>query len=421
MTALLVLYMSQALLLPGHVEHVAGFGVFQGALESVFGKMSTLALASQIFGLYTGFVYFTPVFGGLVADRWLGRRNAVVLGAVLMSAGHLAMAFDVSFLLALLLLIVGCGLLKGNISAQVGALYPENDGAARTRGFSIYSIGINVGAVVGPLACGLLAQLYGWHAGFGLAGVLMLIGLATYLAGYRTLTEETPKANRTQIAAPLDGVQWRAIAALALVMALTIFQSIAYLQNSNMCLIWINADVDLDLFGFRIPVAWFNSIDSFVSIVSVPALIVLWRWQEKRGGEPGEVAKIATGAWIAAIANILLVIGCLLTRRVPVLFPIVYDVLLGVAFLYYWPTMLALVSRAAPPALKATLMGCVFLSLFVSNILIGWIGSFYERMTPASFWAMHAAIAATGGVLAMLLARPLGRVLNAGDKSREPG
>jgi POT family proton-dependent oligopeptide transporter len=187
MTALLVLYMSQSLLLPGHVEHVAGFTAFRAGLTAVFGPMSTLALASQIFGLYTGFVYFTPVLGGMVADRWIGQRNAVVLGAVLMSAGHIAMAFDASFLLALALLIVGCGFLKGNISTQVGSLYAENDSAGRTRGFSIFSIGINVGAVAGPLLCGLLAQLYGWHAGFGLAGVLMLIGLATYLAGYRQI------------------------------------------------------------------------------------------------------------------------------------------------------------------------------------------------------------------------------------------
>src|SRR5690242_827840 len=115
MTALLVLYMSQQLLLPGHVEHVAGFAAFRAVLERVFGPMSKLALASQVLGLYTGLVYFTPALGGVIADRWIGRRNAVVLGAGLMSAGHITMAFDVSFLAALALLIIGCGLLKGNI------------------------------------------------------------------------------------------------------------------------------------------------------------------------------------------------------------------------------------------------------------------------------------------------------------------
>ena len=413
MTAILVLYMSQALLVPGHIEHIAGFSVFRTGLEAVFGPMSTLALTSQIYGLYTGFVYFTPVFGGLVADRWLGRRNAVVIGAVLMSAGHIAMAFDASFLLALLLLILGCGLLKGNISTQVGSLYAEDDGAGRTRGFSIFSIGINVGAVTGPLLCGLLAQIYGWHAGFGLAGILMLIGLGTYLAGYRTLTDSVRAVRVAPAPAKLDRAQWRIIAALFAVMAITIFQSISYYQNSNVALIWINRSVDLGLLGFHIPVAWFNSIDSFVSIISVPFLFALWRRQAAHGGEPGEIAKIGIGAAIAAVANLLLVAGCLLTTRVPVLVPVAYDVLLGIAFLYYWPTLLALVSGAAPPHLRATLMGTVFLTLFLSNITVGWIGGFFERMTPAEFWALHAAIAATGGVLALLLARPLGRVLAA--------
>jgi POT family proton-dependent oligopeptide transporter len=412
MTALLVLYMSQSLFLPGHVEHVAGFATFRAGLEAVFGKMSTLALASQVFGLYTGFVYFTPVFGGWIADRFLGRRRAVMTGAILMSAGQIAMAFDQSFLIALACLIIGCGLLKGNISVQVGQLYAPGDSAGRTRGFSIYSMGINVGATVGPLLCGLLAQVYGWHAGFALGGTLMLLGLATYIAGYRTLTETIPVANRAQPDATLDAHAWRVVLALVAVMALTIFQSIAYYQNSNIGLVWINTHVDLALFGWRVPVAWFNSIDPLVSILSVPALIALWTWQGRRGGEPGEISKIATGAAIASVANLLLVTGSLAFTRVPVLFPILYDVLLGVGFLYYWPPLLALVSRAAPPAIKSTMMGVAFLTLFLSNITMGSLGGIYEQMTPAAFWGIHAAIAASGALLAALFARPLARILD---------
>lgn len=412
MTALLVLYMTEALFLPGHVEHIAGFAAFRAGIESIFGPMSPVALASQIYGLYTGFVYFTPVFGGWIADRWMGRRNAVVAGAILMSGGHIAMAFDQSFLLALLLLITGCGLLKGNISTQVGQLYAEDDAAGRTRGYSIFSMGINVGATIGPLACGLLAQIYGWHAGFGLAGILMLIGLATYLAGYRTLTEETPAANRTSDAPlKLGAKEWRVIAALVVAMALTVPQSVAYYQNSSIGLVWINAHVNLDVFGFRIPTPWFNSIDPFISIVFVPVLIALWGWQDRHGGEPDEVMKIAQGAFMAAVANFLLVIGSWLFHPVPALFPILYDVLLGIAFLYYWPPLLALVSRAAPTGLKATLLGAAFLALFVGNIIVGWVGTFYERMTPANFWALEGGIAVAGGVVAFVLARPLMRVL----------
>lgn len=411
MTALLVLYMSQALFMPGHIEHIAGFASLRHALESVLGPMSTLALASQVYGLYTGFVYFTPVLGGLIADRLLGRKIAVAIGAVLMSAGHIAMAFDASFLLALVLLITGCGLLKGNISSQVGALYAEDDANGRTRGFSIFSVGINVGAVAGPLVCGLLAQKYGWHVGFGLAGVLMLCGLATYLIGYHTLVEPPPSAVRAEARAEESSSNWRIVATLIAVMALTIFHSIAYYQNSNISLVWINDHVDLNLLGFHVPVAWFNSIDPFSSIIFVPILIMLWKWQDSRGGEPNEIIKISTGAWMACAANLLLFIACSISDRVNVIYPFIYDIVLGVAFLYYWPTLLALVSRAAPAGLKATLMGCVFLTLFISNILIGWIGGFYEHMTPAMFWAMHAAIAGVGGLLAMLLNKPLSRRL----------
>ena len=163
MSALVVLYMVNQLLLPGHVENIAGFAAFRATVESVFGPLSTQALASQIFGMYAGFVYFTPLLGGIIADRWIGQRNAVVIGALFMSAGHIAMAFDWSFLLALLLLVAGSGFIKGNISAQVGALYPRDDEARRTRGFAIFSMGINFGAVFGPLVCGLLAQVFGWH------------------------------------------------------------------------------------------------------------------------------------------------------------------------------------------------------------------------------------------------------------------
>jgi POT family proton-dependent oligopeptide transporter len=411
MTALLVLYMSQTLLLPGHVEDIAGFAGFRTVLETLFGPMTTLALASQIMGLYTGLVYFTPVLGGWLADRWLGRRIAVAIGAVLMSAGHLAMAFDASFLLALLLLIVGCGLLKGNISTQVGELYPETAGEARTRAFAIFSIGINVGAVAGPLVCGLLAQIYGWHAGFALAGVLMIAGLFTYLAGLRLLPEDRPRRQAAKTQRRLSAHEWRIVAALGGVAALTIFQTVAYMQNTNLGLIWIDRNVDLDLMGFRLPVAWFNSVDSLASILGVPLLFALWRRQAAKGTEPGDIGKIAVGAFLAAGANLLLVAACTGGGRTHVIVPLAYDFILGIAFLYYWPTLLALVSRIAPAAVKSTLMGAVFLSLFVGNFAVGWIGTFYESMTPSAFWALHATIAAAGGAISLLAARPLYRAL----------
>ena len=414
MTALLVLYMVNQLLLPGHVEHVAGFAPFRAGLEAVFGPLTNIAFASQVFGLYAGLVYFTPFFGGLIADRWIGQRSAVVIGALSMSAGHLAMAFDQSFLLALVLLITGSGFLKGNISAQVGALYPADDEARRTRGFAIFSMAINFGAVVGPLVCGALAQAYGWHYGFGMAAVFMLGGLATYLYGYRYLPAKVER--RRHDGGPLTRDDWRILAALVVVMLISVFQSVSYYQLGNMLPVWLQQAVDLHVGGFAIPVPWYQSIDPLVSIVAVPVLFGLWRFQASRRGEPGELAKIGTGAFMAGASNLILVAASMGLLGTPVspIWPALYCTGMGVAFLYYWPTLLALVSRAAPARVNATMMGITFMSLFVSNTIIGWLGRFYEPLGPTRFWMMHAAIGAAGGVLVILLARPLGRVLGSG-------
>jgi POT family proton-dependent oligopeptide transporter len=411
MTAIMVLYMTQQLLLPGHVEHIAGFEPYRRFL-GFLGATSPLQIASQTFGLYTALIYFTPVLGGLVADRWLGHRPAVMLGALLMSAGHIAMAFDVSFLLAMLLLIVGCGLLKGNISTQVGELYPQSDSAGRTRAFNIFSMGINFGAVTGPLFVGLLAELYGWHAGFGLAGILMLTALVTYIAGFRHFPAEKPKARDRTAQAPLTRRQWLTVMALTITALLTTFQSIAYYQNTNINLVWIDKYVDLDIMGFQVPVAWYNSVDPLVSILGVPFLLAFWRRQATRGREPGPLGKIAIGAAIAAAANLLLVVGCIIGGSISLLYPLLYDILLGLAFLYYWPTVLALISQVAPIQVRATLMGASFLSLSIGDFFVGWLGGFYEQMSPAAFWAMHAGIAGVGGVLAVILTRPLRPLIN---------
>lgn len=411
MTALVVLYMVNQLLLPGHVEQIAGFAGFRAALESLFGPLSTQALASQIFGLYSGFVYFTPLLGGMIADRWIGQRNGVVIGALSMSGGHIAMAFDQSFLLALLLLVVGSGFLKGNISAQVGALYPREDEARRTRGFLIFSTGINIGAVVGPLLCGLLAQVYGWHYGFGIAAVFMLLGLATYLRGYRYLPARVERKKFE--GARLTAADWRVIFALIAVMIITVFQSTSYYQLYNVNPIWIQQHVAADVGSFKIPVPWYQSLNSFASIVGVPLVFWIWRRQSLRGGEPGDLAKIGMGAWISAASNLILVIAIFISGSGPIhpIWPFLYSSALGISFLYYWPTLLALVSRAAPAKVNATLMGLAFMSLFLSNNLIGWIGGFYEKMSPAQFWGMHASIAAGGGLLVLLFGRRLSRAL----------
>ena len=153
MQALLVLYMTSQLLTPGHVEHVAGFAAFRAGLEHVFGPMSRQAVSSEVFGLYAGLCSFTPVFGGMIGDLVLGQKRAVLVGGVMMAAGHFLMAFEGPFLLALALLILGCGLLKGNISAQVGNLYRGAD-RRRADAFQLFYMAANVGVFIAPLICG---------------------------------------------------------------------------------------------------------------------------------------------------------------------------------------------------------------------------------------------------------------------------
>ena len=411
MTALVVLYMVNQLLLRGHIEHIAGIAGFRAAMESIVGPLSNQALASQIFGLYSGFVYFTPLLGGLIADRWIGQRNAVVIGALSMSAGHLAMAFDQTFLIALLLLVIGSGFLKGNISAQVGALYPLDDEARRTHGFVIFSTGINIGAVAGPLLCGLLAQVYGWHYGFGVAAIFMFLGLATYLYGYRYLPAKVERHNRE--GDRLTAAERRIIGALVVVITITIFQSIAYAQIFNVMPVWTQQHVAPTVGSFRIPIPWYQSSHALFSVLAVPLLFWIWRRQASRGREPHDVAKIGIGAWLMAASNLILVAAISVSGGAPIkpIWPCLYCFGLSIGFLYYWPTLLALVSRAAPAKVNATLMGLTFMSLFISNNLIGWIGGFYERMSPIAFWTVHAAIGAIGGILLMLFGRRLSRVL----------
>jgi POT family proton-dependent oligopeptide transporter len=414
MSALVVLYMVQQLFLPGHIENVAGMAGYRSALEAVFGPLSTQALASQTFGFYSGLVYFTPIIGGLIADRVLGAKRTVLVGTLLMSAGHFAMAFDASFLVALLLLILGSGCLKGNIAAQVGHLYPPEDVGRRTGAFTIFSMAINFGAVLGPLGCGLLAQLYGWHVGFGAAGVLMLGATAIYLAGQRHLPDQRPRAKDRPPSPPLTPEDRRTIALLLAVALITVFHSVAYYQCFNVGLVWISENVDLATPLGSIPVPWFNSIDPLLSIVVVPPLVWLWARQATKGREPSDLSKIGIGAAIAAVSAGLLALGALFAGdgKVSGLVPLVAFAGMGVAFVWYWPPFLALVSRAAPASVNATLVSGAYLTLFVSNSIMGWVGGYYGRMTPTAFWALDAAIAATGAVLVLLFGRRLTRALS---------
>src|SRR5262245_28522641 len=189
MRALLVLYMVKYLLQPEPAEIVLGLAALRRGLEALLGPLDVQPLASQVYGLYIWLVYLTPVLGGLLADRALGQRRTVIIGGVLMAIGHFMMAFEPLFLFALLMLILGNGAFKPNISTQVGGLYAPDD-PRRDRAFSIFYVGINLGAFLAPLVCGTLGEWVGWHYGFGAAGIGMTIGLAIYLYATRLLPSD---------------------------------------------------------------------------------------------------------------------------------------------------------------------------------------------------------------------------------------
>jgi POT family proton-dependent oligopeptide transporter len=413
MTALLALYMTKQLLLPGHAEHVFGLAPLRHLFE-LRGPMSDLAFASLIYGWYGGLVYFTPVLGGWIADRWLGTRATVILGALLMSAGHLAMSLDQSFLLALLLLIAGSGCLKGNISAQVGQLYPIDDESWRTRGFTIFSAAINIGAVIGPLGCGAVAAIYGWHAGFALAAVLMIVALLTYLAGQRHLPGKAVKADAAGELPPLTGPERKRVAILFAVIALTVLPNVAYPMIWNIGILWIDGHVSLATPFGAVPASWFNSLDAFASIVVVPPLVALWAWQARRGREPSDVEKIGIGAALTGASALFLAAGSAMPGpdgKIGVIWPILGFFGMGLAFIWYWPVLLALISRAAPAKVNATLVSASFLSLFVGSVAMGWVGSFYEQLGGAAFWTLDAAIGFAGGILLLIFGRAIDRAL----------
>jgi len=304
--ALVVLYMVKYLLQPGRVETVMGFGAVRATFEFLLGPLEVQPLASQIFGFYTGLAYCAPILGGLVADRLLGERRTVLLGGILMAIGHFMMAFEALFLLALLFLVLGIGAFKPNISSQVGALYPPSD-HRRDRAYSIFYVGINIGAFFAPLLCGTLAIAYGWHFGFAAAGIGMLVSLAIYVAGAGVLPSDPaqPRSARQGAVVPLDPAERRCVRVIILACATVTLFWAAYDQQGNTILLWAEDSTDrtFDLLVWRgeIPSPWFLALNPLFIFVFTPVIVRVWARQGAR--EPSPIRKMAFGAACLAAAK----------------------------------------------------------------------------------------------------------------------
>ncbi|MEP6786096.1 MAG: oligopeptide:H+ symporter [Sphingomonadales bacterium] len=270
MQALLALYMVKYLLEPDRIRHVIGFE----HIRAFFGGIDGQPLASAITGGYFALVYLTPIAGGFIADRWLGKRRTVLLGALTMAAGHFMMASEPLFLFALLALVIGVGLFKGNIASQVGALYKPED-LRRADAFQIFYLGINAGVIAAPLIVGTLGEKVGWHWGFGAAGVGMLIGLVIYLSGQKYLPPEQPRKSAGTPAVKLSGGDWSALIALLILIPVMAISIVPNNQIFNAYLVWGDQNFDLKFGGTTLPTTWLVTLDAIVS-VSFLAIVALF-------------------------------------------------------------------------------------------------------------------------------------------------
>src|SRR5689334_3308393 len=409
MRALLVLYMVKYLLEPERARHVIGLLAFKSALESIFGPLAAQPFASHIYGFYTGLVYLAPILGGLLADRVLGQRRTVIIGAALMAAGHFAMAFEQLFLFALGLLILGNGAFKPNISTQVGALYAPGD-RRRDRAFSIFYVGINLGAFLAPLICGTLGEELGWHYGFAAAGVGMTIGLVTYLAATPTLPKDAFE-RRATLAAPLDRTAWRSIAALLLLFAPVSLFWATYEQQGNTITLWADQFTDRHFLGGEIPVTWFQAFNPFMIFAFTPFIVTLWRRQGKK--EPSTITKLAIGCLLNGLAYLVMMTAAWTADggKASWLWLFAYFIVLTIGELYLSPTSLSLVTKIAPASVLSMMMGVWLSTSFVGGFLAGYLGTFWSSMERGNFFLMLALISAAAGIAIALLRRPLKSVL----------
>jgi POT family proton-dependent oligopeptide transporter len=419
MRSLLVLYMTKYLLLPEHSGDVRGLLTVKSALEGIFGPLDVQPLSSQIWGLYTGLVYFTPILGGLLADRVLGQRRTVIIGAVLMAIGHFMMAVEQLFLFALLALILGNGAFKPNISTQVGGLYPPGD-PRRDRAYSIFYVGINVGAFLAPLICGTLGEKVGWHYGFAAAGVGMCIGLSIYLYALPLLPQdELHKARAAHVERkPLDRGQWRAIIALLVLFVPNTLFWATYEQMGNTTILWIDTYVDrtIDVFGWtaQIPTTWFLAFNPFMIFAFTPFVIMLWKRQAERRTEPSTITKMALGCFGVTAANLVKAFAAFHagSGQASWLWVLGSIAIITVGELYLSPVGLSLVTKVAPARILSMMMGVWLATSFTGGFLAGWLGSFWSRMEKPHFFLMIAAISALAGVIIFLCRWPLRGMLH---------
>jgi POT family proton-dependent oligopeptide transporter len=379
-------------------------------------------------------VYLTALPGGLIADRWLGARLAVFLGGIVIACGHFSMVFQSTnfFYAGLTLIAIGTGLLKPNISAMVGGLYRQND-PRRDSGFSLFYMGINIGAVLAPLVCGYLAQGAGfkrflasqgfdpaasWHWGFGAAGVGMVLGLVVFVLQRGRLQQAEQRMEqkggvvKTEEAAEgasrLTSGDWKRIGAIFIFFLFTILFWAAYEQKGASLNLFAARLVNTQFFGYAFPSSWLQSLTPFYVILLAPLFSILWVRMGDR--QPSSPAKFAFGMLFIGLAYLLFMTpASWLTAggRVSPMWLVGLYFLEVVGEMCLSPVGLSTVTKLAPVKLVGIMMGVWFLASSFGGKLAGYLSGFFVADNPSTLVRLYGGIAVgllvATGLLALLI------------------
>ncbi len=416
MQILLGLYLTKYLFLPEHIGSVVGIDGVRSVVEHFLGPRTPLQLGALIAGLYAGLVYLTPLFGGMLADRVLGRTRTVVLGASLMATGHFLMAFQASFLFAIACLLLGVGCFKGNIAAQVGALYRPGD-KRNASAFQIFLLAVQIAVIGAPLVCGTLGEKKGFDWGFGSAGVGMLIGLVVYLCARPWLPPEPRRdaAHVTVEQPPMTSLEWKRLALLVGLLPVLMLSVVGNQQFNIGFTLWSDKHMDLMIGGWEMPVTWLQGVDAFVSTATMILALAFWRWWATRRREPDELMKMAIGSLISAGGpGLMAIAGQIVDQthgRVGVSWTLAYTLVNDIGFANVLAIGLALYSRVAPRQITGLVIGIYYLHLFLANTFVGWLAGYMDSMPNRDFWALHALLVLVAGVLLVVVRAIFGRLL----------
>ena len=377
--------------------------------------------AGKIYGLYTGLVYLTPLLGGYIADRYLGQRKCITAGAVLLILGLfvLALAPKSFFLLALFLMICANGFFKSNISSVLGLLY-NNNNEKKDSAFTIFYMGINLGAFLSPLVCGTLAAKYGYNTGFFAAGIGMLIGLVLYKifenkllgdSGLKPIGKQTENIETNYQNTKEERKQFVSLLTL---MLFTIPFWICFEQAGSSLTLFAEYQTNRQFFNFEIPTGYFQSLNPLFIIIFAPIISSLWNFLNKTNKEPNSVEKFCWALFLITLAYIVMAYAGHLsdTNLVSPLWLVCGYFIMTLAELCLSPIGLSLVSKLAPKQFLSLTMGCWFLTSFIGNLVAGFWGGYYETLTPCQLFGILAIMSFTTWILLLYFKTRLSKFIN---------